>query len=60
MASLVEVVGDPSRFTAEGRADTEPRIPEKPRDSRNRRVEITLMGPRGGGRTTSDVASVRP
>jgi type VI secretion system protein ImpK len=60
MASLVEVVGDPSRFTAEGRADTEPRIPENPRDARNRRVEITLMGPRGGGRTTSDVASVRP
>ncbi|QVL49164.1 MAG: type IVB secretion system protein IcmH/DotU [Thiocapsa sp.] len=60
MASLVEVVGDPSRFTAEGRADTEPRIPENPRDARNRRVEITLTGPRGGGRTTSDVASVRP
>ncbi|SDW71009.1 type IVB secretion system protein IcmH/DotU [Thiocapsa roseopersicina] len=60
MASLVEVVGDPSRFTAEGRADTEPRIPENPRDARNRRVEITLMGPRGGGSATSDVASVQP
>ncbi len=43
--ALIEVVGDSSRFTAEGRADTEPRVPENPRDSRNRRVEITLLAP---------------
>lgn len=42
MALLVEASGDPSRFTAEGRADTELRVPENPRDARNRRVEITL------------------
>ncbi len=39
---LAEVTGEPGRFTAEGRADTEPRVPDDPRDARNRRVEITL------------------
>jgi type VI secretion system protein ImpK len=39
---LAEVTGEPGRFTAEGRADTELRVPENPRDARNRRVEITL------------------
>jgi type VI secretion system protein ImpK len=39
---LGEVTGEPGRFTAEGRADTELRVPENPRDARNRRVEITL------------------
>jgi type VI secretion system protein ImpK len=39
---LGEVTGEPGRFTAEGRADTELRVPDNPRDARNRRVEITL------------------
>lgn len=47
-AMLFEVTGDPERFTAEGRADTEPRVPEDPRNARNRRVEITLMTPARG------------
>jgi type VI secretion system protein ImpK len=47
-AMLSEVTGDPERFTAEGRADTEPRVPEDPRNARNRRVEITLMTPARG------------
>lgn len=47
-AMLSEVTGDPGRFTAEGRADTEPRVPEDPRNARNRRVEITLMTPARG------------
>ncbi len=34
---------DPARFAAEGRADSEPVVPENPRDARNRRVEITLQ-----------------
>jgi type VI secretion system protein ImpK len=46
---LGEVTGDPGRFTAEGRAATEPLIPDKPTDGRNRRVEVTLMTPPGGG-----------
>ena len=45
---LGEVTGDPGRFTAEGRAATEPLIPDKPADGRNRRVEVTLMTPPGG------------
>jgi type VI secretion system protein ImpK len=45
---LSEVTGDPGRFTAEGRADTELRVPEDPRDARNRRVEITLLTPTRG------------
>lgn len=44
-AMLAEVTGEPGRLTAEGRADTEPRVPENPRDARNRRVEITLGPP---------------
>ncbi len=48
MAMLAEVTGDAGRFAAEGRADTEPRVPEKPRDARNRRVEITLARGRAG------------
>ena len=35
----------PTRFTAEGRADSEPAVPANPRDARNRRVEITLVRP---------------
>nr|WP_207280708.1 type IVB secretion system protein IcmH/DotU [Thiocystis violacea] len=42
---LIQVAGTPSRFTAEGRADTELRVPENPRDARNRRVEVMLMTP---------------
>lgn len=45
--ALIAVVGDASRFTAEGRADAEHLVPENPRDPRNRRVEITLMTPSG-------------
>jgi len=40
---LAEVLGPDARLTAEGRAATEPRITEDPRDARNRRVEITLI-----------------
>jgi type VI secretion system protein ImpK len=47
MVMLAETTGDPGRFTAEGRADTEPRVPENPRDARNRRVEITLAATPG-------------
>lgn len=43
---LAEVTGEPGRFTAEGRAATEPLVPENPRDARNRRVEILLIGAR--------------
>ena len=48
---LAEVAGNPARFTAEGRADTEPLVPENSRDARNRRVEVMLMTPahRQGG-----------
>ena len=42
---LVEVAANPARFTAEGRADTEPLVPENPKDARNRRVEVMLMTP---------------
>jgi type VI secretion system protein ImpK len=48
LTMLVEVTGEPGRFAAEGRADTEPRVPENPRDARNRRVEITLAPARAG------------
>jgi type VI secretion system protein ImpK len=44
---LVEETGDPGRFTAEGLAATEPLVPENPRDARNRRVEIMLLGAHG-------------
>jgi type VI secretion system protein ImpK len=40
---LADILGDGTRLTAEGRADTELRVPEQPRSARNRRVEITLM-----------------
>jgi type VI secretion system protein ImpK len=40
---LAEVMGGSARLTAEGRADTELRVPSNPKDARNRRVEITLM-----------------
>jgi type VI secretion system protein ImpK len=43
---LAEVTGEPGRFTAEGRAATEPLVPDNPRDARNRRVEILLIGAR--------------
>lgn len=43
---LVDVTGEPGRFTAEGRAATEPIVPDNPRDARNRRVEILLIGAR--------------
>jgi type VI secretion system protein ImpK len=48
MALLTEVTGEPGRFVAEGRADTELSVPENPRDARNRRVEVTLMPERSG------------
>ncbi|MFZ0791072.1 MAG: type IVB secretion system protein IcmH/DotU [Chromatiaceae bacterium] len=49
-AMLAEVTGEPGRFTAEGRADTELRVPQNPRDARNRRVEITLAPARSATR----------
>jgi type VI secretion system protein ImpK len=48
MRLLVDETGEPARFTAEGLAATEPLIPENPRDARNRRVEIMLIGAHGG------------
>ena len=42
---LAAITKDPARFTAEGRADSEPAVPENPRDARNRRVEISLRPP---------------
>lgn len=56
-ALLAELTGEPGRFSAEGRADTEPRVPENPRDARNRRVEITLMPPTAGGSVSPGVAA---
>jgi len=44
-ARLAEIIGDPGRFTVEGMGDTQPRVPENPKDARNRRVEITLAAP---------------
>ncbi|NEV63357.1 type IVB secretion system protein IcmH/DotU [Thiorhodococcus minor] len=55
---LVEVAGNPSRFTAEGRADTELRVPDKPKDARNRRVEVMLMTPARSVGGVSSVAGV--
>jgi len=43
MAILADAMGSAGRLSAEGRADTELRVPERPRDARNRRVEITLI-----------------
>jgi len=56
-AMLAEVTGEPGRFGAEGRADTEPRVPESPRDARNRRVEITLMPVRTRASSTAGAAT---
>ena len=56
-AMLAEVTGEPGRFVAEGRADTEPRVPESPRDARNRRVEITLMPVRTRASATAGAAT---
>ena len=44
---LIAATGEPQRFTAEGLGATEPLVPENPRDARNRRVEIMLIGARG-------------
>lgn len=55
---LVQVAGNPSRFTAEGRADTELRVPDKPKDARNRRVEVMLMTPVRSLGGVSSVAGV--
>jgi type VI secretion system protein ImpK len=47
---LGQITGDPARFTAEGLGDSEPAVPDNPRDARNRRVEIVLQRPlRDGG-----------
>ncbi|MGB5832696.1 MAG: type IVB secretion system protein IcmH/DotU, partial [Thiohalocapsa sp.] len=40
---LADAMGGSGRLRAEGRADTELRIPSNSKDARNRRVEITLM-----------------
>jgi type VI secretion system protein ImpK len=45
---LAGVMGGRERLSAEGRGDTEPRVPANPRDAANRRVEITLMPSAGG------------
>lgn len=58
--ALIAVVGDASRFTAEGRADAEHLIPANPRDPRNRRVEITLMAPSGRTTPTAAIAGTKP
>lgn len=44
-AKLSAVTGNPDRYTAKGMGDTEPRVPENPKDARNRRVEISLLTP---------------
>jgi len=53
---LLQTVGNPSRFKAEGRADTEPLVPDNPKDARNRRVEIMLMTP--ARHSVSDAGSI--
>lgn len=58
MAMLAEVTGQPGRFIAEGRADTEPRVPDNPRDAKNRRVEVTLAPARTAH--PSDSGEARP
>jgi type VI secretion system protein ImpK len=45
VSQLSAISGDPDRYTAKGMADTESRVPENPKDARNRRVEITLIAP---------------
>ena len=57
---LVSLAGNPERFTAEGRADTEPRVPQNPRDARNRRVEIMLMTPTHRAASPASIAGVGP
>jgi len=42
-AKLAEISSTPGRFRAEGRAESEPAVPDNPRDARNRRVEVTLL-----------------
>ena len=59
VALLIEVTGQPERFTAEGRAATEPAVPKNPRDARNRRVEVTLIRPAGGGGAVTSTAAER-
>ncbi|AFL74248.1 type IVB secretion system protein IcmH/DotU [Thiocystis violascens] len=57
---LVEVAGNPARFTAEGRADVDPLIAGSPKDARNRRVEVMLMTPaRRSGEPTSRTGTSR-
>jgi type VI secretion system protein ImpK len=46
---LAEITGQPKRFVAEGRADSELAVPDNPRDARNRRVEIMLKRPAATG-----------
>lgn len=50
MDKLVEISGDPARFRAEGRAESELAVPDRPNDARNRRVEITLLHAPAGER----------
>nr|WP_274599917.1 type IVB secretion system protein IcmH/DotU [Chromatium okenii] len=45
---LAETVGAPERFTAEGRADSAPLVPEEPKNARNRRVEVMLLSTQQG------------
>jgi type VI secretion system protein ImpK len=45
VAKLSAITGDPDRYAAKGMGDTEPRVPENPKDARNRRVEVTLTPP---------------
>ncbi|MBV5311065.1 type IVB secretion system protein IcmH/DotU [Chromatium okenii] len=42
---LAEITGSPARFSAEGRAESEPLVPDNPKDARNRRVEVMLVTP---------------
>jgi type VI secretion system protein ImpK len=42
---LAEITGSPARFSAEGRAESEPLVPDNPKDARNRRVEVMLITP---------------
>ncbi len=53
---LGAITKEPGRFTAEGRAESEPAVPENPRDARNRRVEITLQ--RSVPQSTRDAGGV--
>ena len=59
---LIERTGDASRFLAEGRADTEPRVPnDTPRNrARNRRVEILVYHPIQGILEDADTQGEHP